>query len=109
MRYLLQPGESLETVAARFGVRLSELRAANPVLPDGRAYPGMIIKVPGYNQPSLPAEGYITYVIQPGDTLSSIARRFNLDLSRIIAQNPQITNPDVIWSGQIIYLIYLGY
>lgn len=109
MKYLVQPNENLETLAARFGVRMQDLLAANPVLPNNQIYQGMIIEIPGYDQPSLPSEGYIPYVIQPGDTLYEISRRFNLDYNRIVSQNPQIVNPNVIWPGQIIYLIYLGY
>ncbi|MCF8012350.1 MAG: LysM peptidoglycan-binding domain-containing protein [Clostridiales bacterium] len=109
MKYLVQPNENLETLAARFGVKLQDLQEANPLLPGGKIYPGMIVEIAGYKQPDLPADGYISYVIQPGDTLNEISRLFNLDLDRIIAQNPQITNPDVIWPGIIIYLIYLGY
>ncbi|WP_088554756.1 PGRP and LysM peptidoglycan-binding domain-containing protein [Calderihabitans maritimus] len=42
------------------------------------------------------------YVVQPGDTLSSIARRFNISLALLIAANPQISDPDLIFPGQII-------
>ncbi|MBC7342729.1 MAG: LysM peptidoglycan-binding domain-containing protein [Clostridia bacterium] len=108
MRYLMQPNENLEVISARFGVGVAELQAANPVLPGGEAYPGMIIEVPGYPQPVLPPGSYIEYVIQPGDTMYGIARRFRIGLRRLLRQNPQITNPDVIWPGQIIYLVYLG-
>ncbi|TDA68846.1 MAG: LysM peptidoglycan-binding domain-containing protein [Clostridia bacterium] len=69
----------------------------------------MIIEVPGYRQMDQPPEGYIPYVVQPGDTLFRISRRFNIDLDRLVAQDPQIVHPDLIWPGQIIYLIYLGY
>jgi spore coat assembly protein SafA len=43
-----------------------------------------------------------TYTVQQGDTLSSIARRFGVSLSDLEAANPQITNPDRIFPGQII-------
>lgn len=45
------------------------------------------------------------YTIQSGDTLSRIALKFYGDSSRyqaIVAANPQITNPDLIRSGDTI-------
>lgn len=40
------------------------------------------------------------YTVVSGDTLSKIAARFGLDLQTLLAQNPQITNPDLIFPGQ---------
>jgi spore coat assembly protein SafA len=45
--------------------------------------------------------GFI-YTVQAGDTLFNIARSFNIDLQRLIAANPQIANPDLIFPGQRI-------
>ena len=42
------------------------------------------------------------YVVQPGDTLSGIAGRFGVALGALEAANPQITNPDLIFPGQVI-------
>jgi len=42
------------------------------------------------------------YTVQPGDTLFNIARRFNISLQSLIAANPQIKNPDLIFPGQRI-------
>lgn len=44
----------------------------------------------------------MTYVIQPGDTLFIIAQRFNTSVNTILSLNPQITNPNLIFPGQII-------
>lgn len=44
----------------------------------------------------------MTYIVQPGDTLFTIAQRFNITLNEIIAANSQITNPDLIFPGQPI-------
>jgi spore coat assembly protein SafA len=45
-----------------------------------------------------------TYVVQPGDTLSGIAERFGVSLSDLEKANPQITNPDLIFPGEIIHI-----
>ena len=44
----------------------------------------------------------MTYVVQPGDTLFIIAQRFNTTVNIILSLNPQITNPNLIYPGQII-------
>jgi len=40
--------------------------------------------------------------VQSGDTLFSIAVRFNVPLNSLIAANPQIANPNLIFPGQQI-------
>jgi len=44
------------------------------------------------------------YVIQKGDTLTSIARKFNTTVQAILAVNPQITNPNIIFVGRTIQI-----
>ena len=52
--------------------------------------------------------GMVIYVVQKGDTLWSIAKRFNADLDELIALN-DIDNPDLIHPGQrLIVLKKLG-
>lgn len=41
-----------------------------------------------------------TYIVQPGDTLRSIAVRFNKSIAALIAENPDLTNPSRIYVGQ---------
>lgn len=112
MKYVVQSWETwktLDMIASRFGVTADQMIAANPVLNSVPAYPGMILEIPGHDIIELPTEGYVEYVVQPDDTFYNIGHRFKLDYQRIIAQNPQIENPNEIWPGEIIYLIYLGY
>ncbi len=40
------------------------------------------------------------YTIQSGDTLTSLAERFNTTVSAILQANPQITTPGLIYAGQ---------
>ena len=91
MKYIVQPWETwetIDTIASRFGVSENDMMKANPVLYSVPVYPGMILEIPGHD---------------------IIAHRFKLDYQRVVAQNPQIKNPNVIWPGQILYLIFLGY
>ncbi len=39
------------------------------------------------------------YVVQPGDTLSGIAERFGTTQAALLAANPHVTSPDVLWAG----------
>lgn len=43
-----------------------------------------------------------TYTVQKGDTIWKIASRNQVGMSEIIAANPQIKNPDLIYPGQKI-------
>ena len=57
---------------------------------------------PGAGTP--PPSGPSTHTVQPGDTLSEIAERHGVALAELIAANPQISNPDLIFPGQEIHL-----
>ncbi len=50
------------------------------------------------------AQGGDTYVVQRGDTLAKIARRFNTSVRRLLELNPRITNANRIYPGQRINL-----
>jgi len=45
----------------------------------------------------------MTYVIRPGDTLSSIARRFNTTVEELVRLN-NIANPDLIIAGETLLI-----
>ncbi len=44
------------------------------------------------------------HVIRPGDTLSAIAGMYGVSLAAILAENPQIENPDQILAGDVLIL-----
>ena len=48
----------------------------------------------------------VEYIVVRGDTLGRIARRNNMTLSALLALNPQIKNPNLIYPGQKIILGY---
>lgn len=42
------------------------------------------------------------YTIQSGDSLYQLSIKFGIPLAELMAANPQLQNPDLIYSGQII-------
>ena len=44
------------------------------------------------------------YTVQKGDSLWKISVKYQVGLSEIIAANPQISNPDLIYPGDIVYV-----
>lgn len=70
-------------------------------------YPSVIRKA-GLNhldgtspQPQPPAQDYISYVVQQGDTLSGIAQRYGTTYQALASLN-SISNPNLIYAGQTI-------
>jgi len=52
----------------------------------------------------VPVTGTPSYIVQKGDTLFSIALRFQTSVNALLLANPVITNRNLIPVGQIIYL-----
>jgi LysM repeat protein len=53
---------------------------------------------------AVPTDPTIAYTVQPGDTLSVLAQTYNTSVAAILELNPQITNPNLIYSGQVILI-----
>jgi LysM repeat protein len=101
--YTVQWGDTLSGIAAYCGTTVYAIRAANPGL-GWWVYAGQVIYIPSGTTPppSYPPPGYATYVVQPGDTLGNIAARAGTTVYAIMSVNPQITNPNIIYVGQVI-------
>jgi nucleoid-associated protein YgaU len=52
--------------------------------------------------PPPPPSGSQTYTVESGDTLDGIADQFGVTESALRAANPSITNPDLIFPGQVL-------
>jgi LysM repeat protein len=118
--YYVQRGDTLKSIASRFGTTWDVLASLNGIYNENLIYAGQRLIVPnGYSAPApspyypppspyYPQTGYVsssgTYVVQWGDTLRKIADRMNVSLSDLIAVNPQLWNPNLIYFGQVINL-----
>jgi LysM repeat protein len=96
----VQWGDTLSGIAQRCGTTVSAIQSSNPGL-GWWVYAGQVLYIPsGYD----PAPTYNTYVVQSGDTLGKIAARIGVSWRDILACNPQIQNPSLIYAGQVINL-----
>ena len=57
-----------------------------------------------YDAPMPAAPKFGKHVVKKGDTLWAIARRNGISLKALIAANPQIANPNMIFPGQVVKL-----
>lgn len=103
--YIVQPGDTLFIIAQKFNTTVQRLQQCNPqIVNPNLIHPGTILCVPqgtGGGPPCAPGCGN-PYTVQPGDTLFFIAQRFGTTVQAILACNPQITNPNLIFPGQVI-------
>ncbi len=99
--YVVQPGDTLTGIAARYGIPLARLAAANGLRWDAWVYVGQRLVIPAAAQaPNIsPIPDGSTHVVQRGDTLSSIALRYGTTVAALMAAN-RLENPNFIYVGQ---------
>ncbi|MDR1600063.1 MAG: LysM peptidoglycan-binding domain-containing protein [Oscillospiraceae bacterium] len=88
--HVVEKGDTLYTLALKFGAPLSDLMASNPSVVPEKLEIGSRLCVPNYAGPVFCKDG-VPYVIQKGDTLYSLAQRFGVTLEEILAVNPGLT------------------
>jgi spore coat assembly protein SafA len=101
-KYIVKKGDTLFLIAKRFGVALNDLIAANPQIKNPNLiFPGDVVFIPESHAHPKPGKRYI---VQKGDTLFLIAKRFGVALNDLIAANPQIKNPNLIFPGDVVFI-----
>lgn len=118
--HTVQRGESLAVIAARYGLTYVQLANMNGLANPDALHVGQVLRVPlppqssvqPVSQPSgqpagqpvsepQPAPATATYTVQPGDSLSTIAARFNINYFELASMNG-IVNPDVLSVGMVL-------
>jgi LysM repeat protein len=109
--YTVARGDTLKSLAARYNTTMDVLASLNGIYNYNLIYEGQRLSVPVVNANPAPApapqpvpEVAGTYIVQWGDTIRKIADRMNINVNDLIAVNPQVWNPNLIYVGQVIYL-----
>ncbi|MEZ4668980.1 MAG: LysM peptidoglycan-binding domain-containing protein [Anaerolineae bacterium] len=113
--HVVQPGENLFRISLKYNVSMASIASTNGIsninliyvgqrltIPTGGSTPPPTA-VPGQPPPptAVPGGQTTTYTVQRGDTLGAIARRFNTTIQDIATRN-KITNPNLIYVGQVL-------
>jgi membrane-bound lytic murein transglycosylase D len=105
--YAARKGERPEAIAKRFGIGVQRLLEHNPIsLKRGKLVRAQTILVPvirrGGSTPEAQTTSASRHVVQRGDTLFGIARRYGLSVSQLTLANPELDRR--IQPGQVIRL-----
>lgn len=109
--YTVQEGDTCWSIAEKFGVLPEVLLALNPTVDCGLIKPNetiLLIPAPDTQLPTataIPANfrGTISYTVVSGDTLASIASKFNSTVDAIVADNKAIiTDGSTIYVGDVL-------
>ena len=100
--YTVQRGDTLWAIARRYGTTSEEIAEINNISNPNLIYPGQQLKIPTNSTTEgeeTRGTGDIIYTVQRGDTLSRIAREYNVTVAHIVELN-DISNPNLIYPGE---------
>ncbi|MBQ7141122.1 MAG: LysM peptidoglycan-binding domain-containing protein [Bacilli bacterium] len=96
--YTVQRGDSLYSIAKKFGVSVNDLKTENN-LTSNMISIGQVLRIPQITEEN-PSIGYTEYTVVRGDSLYSIANRFNTTVNELINLNNLTSN--LLQIGQIL-------
>lgn len=104
IQYIVQPGDTLLSIADAHEVALDLLLQVNNLGLDDLIFPNDIINIPPQvaNDIALPV-----HFVKPGETFASIAAQYGLELERLLQTNASLS-PDALLPGQAVLLPIAG-
>ena len=94
--YTVQKGDTLWSIARRFGTTIKQLALQNNLSDPNLIYPGEHLMIRNTDKD-------FVYRIRRGDTLWDIARRFDTTVDELAALN-HIADPDRIYVGETLII-----
>lgn len=93
--HVVRPGDTVYRIAAIYSVTPQSIIQDNELSQPDRLVVGQTLVI---------MRGAIRYTVRPGDTLFLIAARYNRRINDILQANPGITNPALLYPGQVILI-----
>lgn len=90
--YTVKKGDTLSEIASKYGTTYQKLAEINGIADPDKIYAGQVIKING-------TSSSITYIVQKGDTLTAIAKKYGTTINKIANDN-NIADPNKIYTGQ---------
>lgn len=122
-QHVVKTGENLYRIALQYGLSVDQMARANGITDYSRVYVGQVLVIPDQNAPAasavvtMPTPTAVTttttvvttaattatastaYVVARGDTIKTIAAKFNITWQSLVTAN-NLTNPNLIYPGQ---------
>ena len=99
--YYVKPGDTLSSIAWRYGTTVQAIMAANGLTNPHYIYIGQKLIVPTGGTPPPPAPG--TYVVQYGDSLWKISLKYGVSVWALAVVN-NLYYPYIIYPGQVLII-----
>jgi len=97
--HVVQAGETLSSIALRYGVTVQALMTANGIDNANLVYVGQRLQIPGGSSAGTGGGASGVYVVQAGDSLGAIAARYGTTVASLMALNG-LANASMIFVGQ---------
>lgn len=106
--YTVQRGNTLSQIASAYGVTVEQIVQTNNIQNPNLIFPGQKLRITSSNSSVLNPikqgnSNYYRYVVQPGDTLFGISRRFGVSVRYLVRLNG-IFNPNLIFPGRVLLI-----
>jgi len=97
--HVVQSGETIYSIAARYGVSPARLMSDNGIGEDGALAVGqaLVVRFP-----------QTVHAVNEGDTLSSIARQYGISLRQLYRNNYSLGGRDAVFPGDVLVISYRG-
>ncbi|WP_159881177.1 LysM peptidoglycan-binding domain-containing protein [Paenibacillus puerhi] len=104
--HIVKKGDTLYELSQKYEVELDKLIAFNPQIANPDVLDiGMKIKIPSESKPAVPPNDYLyKHMVVQGDTLWKLGKAWSVPLADMVAANPQLKNPNVLMTGDVVYI-----
>ena len=101
--YTVQEGDTLTSIAQKYDTTVHEITVTNSIVNPNLIYVGEVLKIYPGNRSIIKRKKVFTttYIVQSGDTLTSIAIKFDTTVQAIAELN-DLQNPNLIYVGEIL-------
>lgn len=102
VEHIVKPGENLFRIALTYNTTVEAIAAANGIVNPSYIWVGQKLLIP-QSTGAPPTSPGRYHVVQPGETLYSIALRYGTTTAAIVVAN-DLANPNLIYAGQTLLI-----